>query len=99
MLRESRVAGKSKTDGEARRSLPVCINEEIKPVDGRFCSGPGKVRPEAVQALAAVATTYLGTSHRQKTVRDQVARLRARLFARPAEACPLVPAELRRRFD
>ena len=30
---------------------------------------------------------------------DQVARLRTRFFARPAEACPLVPAELRRRFD
>ena len=30
---------------------------------------------------------------------DQVARLRSRIFTRPAEACPLVPAELRRRFD
>lgn len=54
----------------------VRIPDEIKPADGRFCAGPGKVRPEAVQALLAVATTYLGTSHRQKTVRDQVARLR-----------------------
>ena len=39
-------------------------------------SGPSKVRPEAVEALRAVADTYLGTSHRQRTVRDQVARLR-----------------------
>jgi phosphoserine aminotransferase len=54
----------------------IRIPDEIKPVDGRFCSGPGKVRPEAVRALSDVATTYLGTSHRQKTVRDQVARLR-----------------------
>ncbi len=64
----------------------IRIPAEIKPVDGRFCSGPGKVRPEAVQALAGVATTYLGTSHRQKTVRDQVARLRrgiAELFRAP----------------
>jgi predicted DCC family thiol-disulfide oxidoreductase YuxK len=30
---------------------------------------------------------------------DGVARLRKRIFARPAEACPLVPAELRGRFD
>jgi predicted DCC family thiol-disulfide oxidoreductase YuxK len=30
---------------------------------------------------------------------DQVAGLRARLFARPAEACPRVPPELQRRFD
>ena len=54
----------------------VRIPDEIKPADGRFGCGPGKVRPEAVRALADVATTYLGTSHRQKTVRDQVARLR-----------------------
>jgi phosphoserine aminotransferase len=39
-----------------------------------------------VQALAGVATSYLGTSHRQKTVRDEVARLRrgfAELFSLP----------------
>ncbi|MEV0606457.1 phosphoserine transaminase [Polymorphospora rubra] len=54
----------------------IRIPDEIKPADGRFGCGPSKVRPEAVSALADVATTYLGTSHRQKTVRDQVARLR-----------------------
>ena len=54
----------------------IRIPDDIKPADGRFCAGPGKVRPEAVQALLGVATSYLGTSHRQKTVRDQVARLR-----------------------
>jgi len=67
--------------------VTIRIPDEIKPVDGRFCSGPGKVRPEAVQALAGVATSYLGTSHRQKTVRDEVARLRrglAELFGAPA---------------
>jgi phosphoserine aminotransferase len=52
------------------------IPDDLKPVDGRFGSGPSKVRPTAVDALAGVATTYLGTSHRQKTVKDQVARLR-----------------------
>ena len=52
------------------------IPDEIKPIDGRFGSGPSKVRPEGVDALAGVSTTFLGTSHRQKTVRDQVARLR-----------------------
>jgi phosphoserine aminotransferase len=62
------------------------IPDELKPRDGRFGSGPGKVRPEAVRALAATAGTYLGTSHRQKTVKDQVARLRrgiAELFSAP----------------
>jgi phosphoserine aminotransferase len=64
----------------------IRIPDEIKPADGRFGCGPSKVRPEAVEALARVSTTYLGTSHRQKTVRDQVARLRrglAELFSLP----------------
>jgi phosphoserine aminotransferase len=52
------------------------IPDEIKPVDGRFGSGPSKVRPEGVEALSAVSRTFLGTSHRQQTVKDQVARLR-----------------------
>ena len=55
----------------------IRIPDEIKPADGRFGCGPSKVRPAAVSALAEVATSYLGTSHRQKTVRDQVARLRS----------------------
>jgi len=54
----------------------IRIPDEIKPADGRFGSGPSKVRPEAVEALSRVATTFLGTSHRQRTVKDQVARLR-----------------------
>lgn len=65
----------------------IRIPDEIKPADGRFGSGPSKVRPEAVEALLAVATSYLGTSHRQRPVRDQVARLRkgiAALFDLPA---------------
>ncbi len=65
----------------------IRIPAELLPADGRFGSGPGKVRPEQVTALAEVATSYLGTSHRQHTVRDQVARLRrglAELFSLPA---------------
>ncbi|MEN3305103.1 MAG: phosphoserine aminotransferase [Micromonosporaceae bacterium] len=54
----------------------IRIPDHLKPADGRFGCGPSKVRPAAVDALAAVATSYLGTSHRQQTVRDQVARLR-----------------------
>jgi phosphoserine aminotransferase len=64
----------------------IRIPDDIKPIDGRFGSGPSKVRPEGVAALNAVSTTYLGTSHRQKTVKDQVARLRrelAEFFAMP----------------
>jgi phosphoserine aminotransferase len=64
----------------------IQIPDGIKPADGRFGCGPSKVRREAVSALADVATSYLGTSHRQNTVRDQVARLRrglAEFFALP----------------
>jgi len=64
----------------------IRIPDDLKPADGRFGSGPSKVRPEAVAALSRVATSYLGTSHRQATVRDQVARLRrglAQLFNLP----------------
>jgi phosphoserine aminotransferase len=65
---------------------PVQIPDTLKPADGRFGCGPSKVRPEAVRALLERATSYLGTSHRQKTVKDQVARLRrgiAELYALP----------------
>jgi len=64
----------------------IRIPDALKPADGRFGSGPSKVRPEAVRALADRAVGFLGTSHRQKTVKDQVARLRrgiAELFAAP----------------
>ncbi len=56
------------------------------PSDGRFASGPSKVRQEAVNALAAAAPGYLGTSHRQAGVRSVVRRLRdglAELFSLP----------------
>ncbi len=49
------------------------------PADGRFGSGPSKVRVEAVRALAETGTTYMGTSHRQATVKDMVARARSGL--------------------
>jgi phosphoserine aminotransferase len=64
----------------------IRIPDEIRPVDGRFGSGPSKVRSASVDVLRGVADSYLGTSHRQRTVRDQVARLRrgvAALFDLP----------------
>jgi phosphoserine aminotransferase len=62
------------------------IPKELLPADGRFGSGPSKVRPEAVDALSRAGRSYLGTSHRQRTVRDVVARVRrglADLFSLP----------------
>lgn len=64
----------------------ISLPEDIKPADGRFGSGPSKVRPEAVAALASEQTTYLGTSHRQAPVKSLVNRVRAglrELFALP----------------
>ena len=52
------------------------IPDDLKPGDGRFGSGPSKVRAEAVSALAAVGGSLLGTSHRQAPVRAVVQRVR-----------------------
>ncbi len=64
----------------------ITIPADLLPADGRFGSGPSKVRPAQVASLAEVANSYLGTSHRQKTVKSQVGRLRSglrELFALP----------------
>jgi len=60
-------------------SPDIRIPTSLLPADGRFGAGPSKVRPEAVEALSAASGTYLGTSHRQKTVKDVVGSLRAGL--------------------
>ncbi|OUZ07822.1 phosphoserine aminotransferase [Aeromicrobium sp. PE09-221] len=49
---------------------------ELLPADGRFGSGPSKVREEALAALAATGTSLLGTSHRAAPVKDLVGRIR-----------------------
>jgi phosphoserine aminotransferase len=54
----------------------ITIPANLLPADGRFGSGPSKVRPENVEALAAAANHFLGTSHRQKTVKSVVGSLR-----------------------
>ncbi len=54
------------------------IPDQLKPADGRFGCGPSKVRPEALAVLARQGD-LLGTSHRQKPVRDLVARVRGGL--------------------
>ena len=62
----------------------IVIPNDLRPKDGRFGSGPTKVRPEQVAALAAARE--LGTSHRQSPVREIVRRTRtglAELFGLP----------------
>jgi len=66
----------------------LVIPAALKPKDGRFGSGPAKIRPEQLAALASSGAAYLGTSHRQAPVRSLVRRIRtglADLFGLPAD--------------
>jgi phosphoserine aminotransferase len=59
--------------------MDISIPADLLPRDGRFGAGPSKVRPAQLEALVATGRTFLGTSHRQAPVRDQVRRLRSGL--------------------
>jgi phosphoserine aminotransferase len=66
----------------------LVIPAGLRPRDGRFGSGPAKIRPEQLAALAGSGATYLGTSHRQPPVRSLVHRVRtglAGLFGLPGD--------------
>src|ERR1039458_5519403 len=54
----------------------LVIPEHLKPSDGRFGSGPSKVRPEALTRLTGTGAV-MGTSHRQEPVRALVGEIRA----------------------
>ena len=76
----------SRCDDGGVSASPIIIPTDLLPADGRFGCGPSKVRPEAVAALAEAGRDYLGTSHRQDTVKYMVSRLRnglAEMFALP----------------
>ncbi len=62
------------------------VPKNLLPVDGRFCSGPSKVRQEQADAVARAGKTLLGTSHRQAPVKNLVGRVReglSTLFSLP----------------
>jgi len=68
-------------------SVDIKIPDNLKPRDGRFGCGPSKIRPEALAALAASGSSILGTSHRQKAVKNvvhQVCEGLNSLFSLPA---------------
>jgi phosphoserine aminotransferase len=64
----------------------LAIPDELKPADGRFGSGPSRVRKAQIAYLAGEGAAVMGTSHRQKPVKQIVHRVRsglAELFALP----------------
>lgn len=66
--------------------MQITIPENLLPQDGRFGSGPSKVRLPQIEAILRAAATPMGTSHRQAPVRDVVGRIRgglAELFSLP----------------
>ena len=54
----------------------VTIPSNMLPEDGRFGSGPTKIRPEQIQALDKGARNLLGTSHRQTPIKQVVGSIR-----------------------
>ncbi len=63
--------------------MTIEIPAALKPVDGRFGSGPSKIPVAVAERLGSAP---LGTSHRQAPVKELVARIRAglgELFALP----------------
>ena len=65
------------TSTGAATGLPaITIPDDLRPADGRFGSGPSKVRPAQVEHLASLGRSLLGTSHRQAPVRAVVRRVR-----------------------
>ncbi len=70
----------------AQTDTALHIPDDLKPADGRFGSGPSRVRPEQLARLAEEGSAIMGTSHRQAPVRGVVAQVRAglrELFALP----------------
>ncbi|MHA6798232.1 phosphoserine transaminase [Bounagaea algeriensis] len=64
------------TQAETVDPTKLQLPEELKPRDGRFGCGPSKVREEQLTRLADAGASVMGTSHRQKPVKDLVARVR-----------------------
>ncbi|MCG7427629.1 phosphoserine transaminase [Helcobacillus massiliensis] len=57
-------------------SQTLTIPSTLLPTDGRFGSGPSRVRPEQMAALDRAGRTVMGTSHRQPAVKNLVGRIR-----------------------
>lgn len=58
------------TQAETTDPTALRLPEELKPRDGRFGCGPSKVREEQLTRLASEGAAVMGTSHRQKPVKE-----------------------------
>ena len=63
----------------ARSDTVLEIPDSLKPADGRFGSGPSRIRPEQLARLPQEGAAIMGTSHRQAPVRGVVGQIRADL--------------------
>lgn len=66
--------------------ISVEIPDDLRPADGRFGSGPSRVRHAQLEYLSGPGAAVMGTSHRQKPVRSLVGRVRtgiSTLFSLP----------------
>lgn len=57
----------------------ITLPTELLPADGRFGSGPSKIRRDQVEGLLQHTHPVLGTSHRQAPVKALVGEIRERL--------------------
>src|SRR5690349_11376461 len=60
----------------ADTSTALQIPTDLRPADGRFGSGPSRIRPEQLEHLAATGSSLMGPSHRQKPVKQLVGQVR-----------------------
>jgi phosphoserine aminotransferase len=70
----------------AQTSTDLKIPDQLKPADGRFGSGPSRVRRAQLDYATGPGAAIIGTSHRQKPVKAVVGRIRAgiaELFSLP----------------
>lgn len=57
----------------------MLIPKELLPTDGRFGSGPSKIREAQIDALVAAGKHIMGTSHRQAPVKHLLGSVREKL--------------------
>jgi phosphoserine aminotransferase len=54
----------------------IDLPDELMPSDGRFGSGPSKVRTESLLELGVTGASFMGTSHRQPGIKAVVGAIR-----------------------